>query len=392
MKPNFLLHISIYSYFIFQKCYKRLYKNKDTPGTLHYFKTLLHRSNINGIVKGRFRPHHDLLMVVGEAMVKEQFLEFFQMEDKDSSPIHDLLADIVEKTEEEQKQLLLNTLAQFIEYYGYCKCDKGVLPQDLQAVEQYQLQIADQTLMLVPQLVERKDDRLYNYCMQLCHWYMHIAEMNDTAKEGDLNRAVLNSQYCLPFFYSHSALSKYLVENIDYILKSEVLSSPLQRIRILEGSFTNCHGGIGKNVESDLVQEHSVCNQKKLIKSLGANKSEQAISRVTKSADAIHQICSNFDASIELQPKSGRHSKPFSEVDETRLHKILRKLRPFHYTSGRTCDGFNVDPVPLKSQDISKLEIRLNQIITRLTRGRTISTEEEDQQEENEISDTLPPL
>lgn len=72
-----------------------------------------------------------------------------------------------------------------------------------------------------------------------------------------------------------------MVEHIDFVLKCEHLLSPLQRMRVLEGSFVNIYGGKGQNVESDLVQEHSVCNQKSLIKTLGANKTERAISRVT---------------------------------------------------------------------------------------------------------------
>lgn len=90
--------------------------------------------------------------------------------------------------------------------------------------------------------------------------------MNDTAKEGDLNRGILNCQYSLSFFFSHSALSKYLVENIDYILKCDRMPSPLQRIRVLEGegSLTNTKSGIGKNIESDLVREHSVWSQKNI--------------------------------------------------------------------------------------------------------------------------------
>lgn len=43
--------------------------------------------------------------------------------------------------------------------------------------------------------------------------------------------------------------------------------------------------------------------KKHLIKSIGANKTEQSISRVTRSADAIDEICSNFDSSILLNPK-----------------------------------------------------------------------------------------
>lgn len=56
----------------------------NSPGTLNYFKILLHRSNVNGKVKGQFRPHHDLLMM------KEQFLEYFEMDNMESNPENDL--------------------------------------------------------------------------------------------------------------------------------------------------------------------------------------------------------------------------------------------------------------------------------------------------------------
>lgn len=162
----------------------------------------------------------------------------------------------------------------------------------------------DNQIVLVPYTTEKKSDKLFNYFLHLCHLYMHLVEMNATAKEGDLNRAILNYQYSLQFFFSQSTLSKYLVENIDYIFKCKHLLSPLQKIRVLEGSFANCRGSIGNNVVSDLVQEHSVCNQKQLIESRGANKADQSISTVTRSADNINEICSNFDASILLKPKN----------------------------------------------------------------------------------------
>jgi hypothetical protein len=78
---------------------------------------------------------------------------------------------------------------------------------------------------------------------------------------------------------------------VDYLLKTEKFLSPLQRIKVLEGSYVNVWGGRGKNVECDLVQEHSVCNQKALMKTLGANRSEKSISRVTESDNAIDEMC-----------------------------------------------------------------------------------------------------
>jgi hypothetical protein len=56
----------------------------------------------------------------------------------------------------------------------------------------------------------------------------------------------------------------------------------------------------GKCVESDLVQEHSVCNRKRLIKNLGAKKTEKSISRATTSADAIAEIFSRLDSSPKV--------------------------------------------------------------------------------------------
>lgn len=119
--------------------------------------------------------------------------------------------------------------------------------------------------------------------------------------------------------------------------------------------------------------------KKHLIKSIGANKTEQSISRVTRSADAIYEICSYFDSSILLNPKSGRHSKTVPEADEIRLFKKLRKLRPFPFTHGRVCDGFqDIGHVPLKLEDFPKFNCRIHKIISRLTRGFIVAVEEED--------------
>jgi hypothetical protein len=156
-------------------------------------------------------------------------------------------------------------------------------------------------------------------------------------------------------------------------------------MRVLEGSYVNISGGQGQNVESDLTQEHSVCNQKMLIKSLGANKSKQAIGRVTGAADTIAQICAKFDESVQIKPKSGHHSKPLNESDQQLVSKTLRKLRPFRITPGRKCQGFhNIDRVPVTFENLPRMHDRLNQIISRLTKGLTINVEENDTDVEDE--------
>jgi hypothetical protein len=78
---------------------------------------------VTGRVKGRFRPHHDLLMVVGEAILKEQFMEYFNMGDMESKPEIELLTSTEEKTTDEIKEQLNDVINKFMEYYEYCKVD-----------------------------------------------------------------------------------------------------------------------------------------------------------------------------------------------------------------------------------------------------------------------------
>lgn len=59
----------------------------------------------------------DLLMAVAEGLVKEQFMEIFQMENKTSKPKHKNFTDIGSKSPEEQKTLLAASVVDFMMYF-----------------------------------------------------------------------------------------------------------------------------------------------------------------------------------------------------------------------------------------------------------------------------------
>lgn len=110
-------------------------------------------------MKGRFRPHHDLLMVTGEAMIKEQFLEYFEMDNMKSNPENNLtIAD--GKIGEELKKLL-DRITKFMDYYGYRKADtEQSEPKDLQTQQRYRLLNVNNNIVLVPGITEKKRDYL----------------------------------------------------------------------------------------------------------------------------------------------------------------------------------------------------------------------------------------
>ena len=218
-------------------------------------------------------------------------------------------------------------LENFVRFYGYAQFnlqEKAPPPAEasaLQAAGQrrvyVQAQLPNGQIVLLPATMagELPQDHVYNYSMNVCHWGLHLMQMNDTAKEGDLNRTIVNLKYCIPFFFSHSRLSKYFVECLDYLRKVCYTLSPQQRLRTLEGSFVNSFGGKGNNVEADLRQEHSVCNSKELIHQLGANKTESAITRVTGAADTVSKLVDYINHCMEKPSGFAQHKKPVSDEE-----------------------------------------------------------------------------
>lgn len=167
-------------------------------------------------------------------------------------------------------------------------------------------------------------------------------------------------------------------------LKTEFLLSPSHRMRVLEGAFLSLRGGLGQNIECDLVQENSVRNQKDLIKALGPNKTDKAISRCTKGADTVADICSKVDVSVTAKRQSTRHQIPKCLKDEAVICKSLRELKPFSKTSGRKCQGMlKVASSPLFKIDTKDFKYRIHQMVSRLFYGQNTTTEGVSDDDEN---------
>ena len=181
-----------------------------------------------------------------------------------------------------------------------------------------------------------KEDQLMSYANNYAQWTLHLMNLNDTAKEGDMDRMLLACKMNIPFFYSHSNLSKYFIENLDMLVKILFSESPLMQLRLLEGSFVNPTGGPGNNIEIDLAMEHSVRNRKDAIRNLGANKTEIAIQRVSMAADTVARVSEQIFGKATVTPKSDRHAKKVSKTDHQKVSERLRMVRPFSFRSGRS--------------------------------------------------------
>ncbi|XP_033729431.1 uncharacterized protein LOC117318569 [Pecten maximus] len=144
-------------------------------------------------------------------------------------------------------------------------------------------------------------DGLQDYVVNFLQWYFVIIQLQDAIHEGDVVRTNVILKYMIPFFYSHSSLSKYFSECIDFILKTELTLPPNYSMRVRAASFVNVHGGRGQNKAADMHKENEVKLLKELIKGLGANKSEHSIIAISKAAPVVAAVVSNFDKMLELK-------------------------------------------------------------------------------------------
>ena len=119
----------------------------------------------------------------------------------------------------------------------------------------------------------------------------------------------------------------------------------------------NWRGGPDKNIEIDLLQENRNSEMKKLIKAMGANKTEVAISRASNASGGVTKIVEAYEGQVKMHNKSSVHSHKSSTEDEKLVSKDLRDLRPFRIEDGRMFETFpGISHEPLQGLDHKKFE------------------------------------
>lgn len=89
-----------------------------------------------------------------------------------------------------------------------------------------------------------------------------------------------------------------------------------------------------------MEKENQVKYLKDRIKGLGANKTENSIVAVSKSAPVILDIVENIDKQIDFRDLSISHTKRSKEEDLHEMLQILRNIRPFQSNRSRTLPAF----------------------------------------------------
>ena len=134
-----------------------------------------------------------------------------------------------------------------------------------------------------------------------------LADFKD-AVCGNGNYIAILRKHLLVHFFSTPGFNEFAIEMFINILQCEVLLSKAEARRCKWAPTVNWKGGAGKKIEIDLFQENRNAEMKKLIRSMGANKTEKAITRVSQAAGGVSKIVEAFEEQVKIPFRSTSHT------------------------------------------------------------------------------------
>jgi hypothetical protein len=242
--------------------------------------------------------------------VVEALMEFFQMDDAKEEPAANSPHSVDVQDEEYQRKYITDTLDKFLDEYVF---ENKEIPTT---------------------------DGVWCYAVNILRSFLLLADIKDAVSTGNGEYLSVLRKQLLAHFFSTSGFNEYAIEMFINILQCNVLLSEAEAHRCKWAATVNWKGGAGKNIEIDLFQENRNCEMKKLINSMGANKTETAIGRASKASGGVTKIVEAFESQVNMRQKSSAHSHKSSAEDEHVIIKDLRATRPFRKEDDRLFQSF----------------------------------------------------
>ena len=113
--------------------------------------------------------------------------------------------------------------------------------------------------------------------------FLLLADFKDAVKSGNGDYLVVLRKQVLVHFTT-PGYNEFAIEMLTNILQCQVHLTEQEAYQCKWATTVNGNGGSHKNIEIDLFQENQNSEMKKMIKAMGGNKSEDAISLASRAA------------------------------------------------------------------------------------------------------------
>ena len=178
-------------------------------------------------------------------------------------------------------------------------------------------------------------DGVLEYACAVLNDGLFLLEFRDAIHEGDGER-IARCWKVMLLYFSYGNRSKYALEAVHLQAALNGCVSPCIREELLWCRVVNTHGGVGRNIPSDLFMEHLNRTLKDYLKGLGANISDNTILQTGKSLRGLMELITYFDTICDITPDSIHHTKHSPSKDEELIMKELTsESKVFDYIPGR---------------------------------------------------------
>ena len=288
---------------------------------MRYFREKLQRRNVTQDVK-HYEDCEQLFMSVDKCFTIEALVHFFGMTNKEGRITKNRPPYHILDVGDTKQEYFYSKLNRFID-------DFHLLPSSALALEnENELSYPD------------GQDFVKNYSLCLLKYYLILLDYKDAVKEGNGERLATLHKVLVPYFKSLPSFNAYAIEMLINVVQNKVFLSEAECHHCMWASTANWKGGSGKNIEIDLLQESRNKAHKKAIKSMGANKTDRAIERSSKSCGGERHTVENFDSQVNKVSHSSSHSHKSSAADEEKVTSVIRELKPFNTEANRKHDSF----------------------------------------------------
>lgn len=176
---------------------------------------------------------------------------------------------------------------------------------------------------------------MLEYSKQLLGLGCFYLEFCDAIREGDGERVLRCWRYLLPVFKS-SGRKNYSIEVLNMLCQFQYELTPRHAQELIWSRFVSTHEAPGRNIPSDLHQEHLNRIVKDAIRGLNTNKTEKAVQKVGKTLGMLSPLLDNFDSINNVKQPSGSHKAPGFAKDLEIIVKHLQRYDIFSYHKDRT--------------------------------------------------------
>ena len=205
-----------------------------------------------------------------------------------------------------------------------------------------------------PAVVVKSSDELNNSSWGFLRVMMDFMMLDDIVRCGDADRLNICLKRLIPTFIGLTSYrSKYFIELINFITKTDIVLSPQKGIAVKLQAFVNPSGEEGGNKAADMQQENNIKKIKQVLKGLGAGKTEKAMIRSSVSAPPITSMVDDFQRSLGIKDSDGEfhYHKKDDTMDKAATLAILRAAKPFSVIPGRSIHLDSAHPSVIHTVD-----------------------------------------